>query len=419
MARLTAVSTLLVLVLSLFTVGWQQDRVIARATALPQAIRASDEHVLFERTGSAAASVITETNLTDIVAAGGRALPSRVMGRVAEVPLGESGTGSRHQWPGIYAEAAFIGTALAVAFDDPINRYRITLDGGAGPVILITRPERRAFLISGLGPGRHEVRLDKISQSSEAGSFLGFHVPREGLAAPPPGPLERQIEFVGDSDSVGYGNIAPRRDCTDEEIFRWTDTARSFAPEIGRHFGADYQIIAASGVGVVRNYGPPAPGHTMMSLYSRVLFDDPWPWNGAAWQPDLLVLALGSNDFALPLELGEHWPDQTALRQDFEARYRAFIRHLRRRNPDAFILLVALREYGSAYLAAQDAIVQTLRKSGDMRIELLSLPEMERTACDWHPSLKDHRSTAAEIIRFVDGRPDIWRWDRDAVQPAP
>ncbi|TNC49141.1 lipase [Rubellimicrobium rubrum] len=413
-------STFLVLVLSLFTIAWQQDRVIARATALPQPIRASAEHVLIETTGSAAAPVITETNLKDLVAAGGRALPSRVMGRVAEVRSETPGTGIRHQWPGIYAEAAFGGDALAVAFDDPINRYRITVDDGAGPVVLITRPERRAFLISGLGPGRHEVRLDKVSQSSEPGSFLGFHVPRGGLSAPPPRPLGRQIEFVGDSDSVGYGNMAPHRDCTDEEIFQWTDTARSFAPQIARHFGADYQIMAASGIGLVRNYGPPDPGHTMMSLYPRVVFGEPSPWSGAAWRPDLLVLALGSNDFALPLGLGEQWPDETALRQDFEAHYRAFIRHLRVRNPDAFILLVALRDYGATYLAAQEAIVQTLREAGDLRVALLALPEMERTACDWHPSLKDHRSAAAQIIRFVEGRPDIWRQDRgDAVNPSP
>ncbi|MEM8663983.1 MAG: hypothetical protein AAGF49_07645 [Pseudomonadota bacterium] len=98
-------------------------------------------------------------------------LRATVVGRAAPVRTPAEGAphAVRHQWPALYASARFSGDALLLAFDDAVNRYRVTLDGGPGngnaTALIITRPGKSVVQVAGLGPGPHDVRLDKISEA--------------------------------------------------------------------------------------------------------------------------------------------------------------------------------------------------------------------------------------------------------------
>ena len=117
----------------------------------------------------------------------------------------------------------------------------------------------------------YTIRVDKISESpAGSGRFNGFRVPT-GRGRTPPAPQDRQIQFIGDSDTVGYGNLSPSRDCTAEEVIELTDTQDAYSPRVGQHFQADYETIARSGIGVVRNYAGMQAGRTMPLLYPRAL----------------------------------------------------------------------------------------------------------------------------------------------------
>ena len=161
---------------------------------------------------------------------------------------------------------------------------------------------------------------------------MGLFVPGDGDALAPPQPLSRQIEFIGDSDSVGYGNLSTTRNCDEEEVFELTDTQKSFGPQIARHFGADYQLVAASGIGVLRNYAGSDPDHTMPTLYRLQLRNEPDLYQSNAWAPQIIMLALGSNDFQSPIAPDEPWIDRDALRESFVARYIQFLKDVRSRN---------------------------------------------------------------------------------------
>lgn len=338
-------------------------------------------------------------------------LPFIVVGQVAPVQdvSDMQEFGFSHTWPAVYARARFKGDQVILAFDDPINRYKITLNGNDGSSLTVTQPGEQAIRLTGLGPGHHHIRVDKTSESlSGSGDFLGFYVPSAGHRLEPPEPRPRQIEFIGNSDTVGYGNTAPSRDCGVDEVFLLTDTSEAFGPHVARHFDADHRIIAESGIGLIRNYDGQNPETTMTDLYAALMHDDISAAHSVSWKPQVVVLALGSNDFATELVAGEAWSDQRALYDDFVSEYVTFLEKLRQYYPQALLILVAMADYGPDYLQAHNEIFELLHSTGDEKIAMVSLPDMEKTGCHWHPSQQDHQMLADNLVRFIEKRMDAW-----------
>jgi lysophospholipase L1-like esterase len=54
-----------------------------------------------------------------------------------------------------------------------------------------------------------------------------------------------------------------------------------------------------------------------------------------AWKPQIIVVALGTNDFSTQLNPGERWKTRGELHSDYEKTSARFIQSLRAGNPDA------------------------------------------------------------------------------------
>lgn len=305
-----------------------------------------------------------------------------------------SAQGWLHEWPALQWHARFSGTGLSLLFDDPHNRFRLSVDGTQ--VAELTRPGRRVVDLSGLAPGPHEVALEKFSESPGPARFGGFFLPPGATALPAPAPPARLIEFIGDSDTVGYANTSDRRICTPDAVFLSTDTGASFGPRAATEIGAGYRLIARSGIGLVRNYDAADPGRTMASLY---------PSKPGRPQPWAIVIGLGSNDFATVPRPDERWPDTAALRIDFTGALVGFVRQRHAAAPEARIVLVAFTEYGPDIRKAHEDAVAELARGG-IDTTLILLPKLDRDACDWHPSPKDHAMIARKLIVALDEFPD-------------
>lgn len=333
-------------------------------------------------------------------------LPLYVGGRVA-VATDDERPAYRYQWPGVYFEAAFEGSEVYARIVDHTNRLRILVDRQT--IAVLDRPGTIEHRIDNLPEGRHTIRLEKLTESQDGtGTFEGFLIPASGKALPA-APRSRQIEFVGNSDMVGYGNTSASRECTEEELFLSTDTQQAYGPLVASRFDADYQINAYSGIGVIRNYDGMKPELSMTTLYPRVLFDASKTYQDDGWAPQIIVVGLGGNDFVPAVKPGGRWKNQQALRKDFEVAYAAFLRELRKKNPDAFILLVVLETFDADYVAGNRSALKTLQQEGDQRIDLLTYPQLENTGCHWHPSLKDHRAMADLVSGYIAARPELWQ----------
>ena len=338
----------------------------------------------------------------------GRALPLRIGGRVVAAKGHVAGDLARYrrQWPGTYFEGRFHGPAVDVAVGPGEVSLRVRIDD-AGPVALV-RPAPGRYRVKAGGPGRHRVRVDVVSESQAgATAFGGLFAPAGSVPLAAPAVRPRAIEFIGDSHTVGYGNTSSTRDCTEGQVWETTDTSQGIAGQLSRRYDAAYRVNAISGRGIVRNYGGFA-APTVPDAYPYALFDAKTPADDAGWQPQVIVIALGTNDFTTPLKPEERWKSRDALHADYEARYVRFVQDLRRRNAGAFFVLWATDLADGEIAREVDKVAEKLRATGETRFAVVPMTGLSFAGCHFHPSVADDTKIADAIGKAIDGRKGVW-----------
>lgn len=314
----------------------------------------------------------------------------------------------RYQWPGTYFEGRFNATDIFFETDDNANILRIMVDGQN--VGILNRPGQERYHVRGLSKGEHIIRIEKLTETQDStAAFSGFAL-NPGDLPLPVSPRTRQIEFIGDSYSAGYGNTSSKRECTEDEIWATTDTQQAFGPLTAKHYDADYQINAYSGIGIVRNYNGVAPKRSMPLLYRSALLEDETihPYANAKWDPAIVVIALGGNDFSTPVHAGEKWASEDALTNDYIASYVAFVQQVRASHPSARFILM---DYGEERVAAAlTEIIKRLNAASETRVTSLSTGGgFELTGCDWHLNTADDKRISATLIAYIDAHPELWQ----------
>lgn len=312
----------------------------------------------------------------------------------------------KYQWPGVYFETAFIGTRAYFSLGPGDAILQVTVDGQR--IESMTKPPQGLYRIEGLSESRHILRID-VSSENQAGpnTFGGFALPHQAKRIPLPR-RSRQIEFIGDSHTVGYANTSFKRECTSDEVWSTTDTTQAFGPITARRYGADYQLNAISGRGIVRNYNG-GGGATLPAAYANTVLDGASPYENAEWDPQIAVIALGTNDFSTPLNEGERWKSRRDLREDYLTTYVSFLQTLRSRYRDAFFIVWATDGADGEIQEQAEKVVARLRASGEQKVAFIRVVGLEMTACHWHPSLVDNVRIADELTKFIDARPELWR----------
>jgi lysophospholipase L1-like esterase len=320
----------------------------------------------------------------------------------------------RYTWPGICFEGRFRGSGVGIALDDSDNDYDVQIDGTTHATLVT--PGRTVSWVDGLSDTEHRVRLVKRTESPwAAGRFGGFVAAPKGAILPGPRARSRQIEFIGDSFTAGYGNVSGTRDCSGNGgVNRNSNADLAFGALTARRLDADYQINAFSGRGMVRNYNGSSPEADFRTYYDRALLNvdgDIWR-NPGSWRPQVVVVGLGINDFSTPLNPGERWKTEDELVAAYESAYQGFLDKLRARyGPKAFIVVSATRvDTTTAFARTTLRIVQERNRQGDDRVRHLyyDAPGLDYLGCDWHPSLNDHRIISGLLDDFLAGLPLRW-----------
>jgi len=324
----------------------------------------------------------------------------------------------QYTWPGVYFEGRFRGTGVGISLNDSNNDYVVQVDGAT--VATLVTPGRTTYWVSNLTNAEHTVRLAKRTESPwAAGEFSGFVAAPGGAILTKPAARSRQIEFIGDSWTAGYGDMSTTRDCNSNGgVTRNSNADSSFGALTAKGLGADYQIMAWSGLGMVRNYGGQSTDTSFRNYYDtdlQALYNSAvWP-NPGTWKPQVVVVGLGINDFSTALTAGERWSTIDALAADYRTAYLAFIAKLRDRyGPNTYIVLTYpdLSYITTAFATSVQQIVQTRTSQGDSRVRALYYDDnalgLDHLGCDWHPSLHDHQILATTLSGFITSLPLTW-----------
>jgi len=220
-------------------------------------------------------------------------------------------------------------------------------------------------------------------------------------------PLEskkHKMEFIGNSITCGYGNEGSSKECpfspeTENNYLAYSATT-------ARNLNAEFYAIAYSGIGMIQNFDL-ANKQTMPLVYSRILADFPdSKWNFENYTPDVVVLNLGTNDFA------HSNPDSTF----FSTTYLAFVRNIRKNYPKTQIFCIEgcmlnddspnNRKAKTTLKKHIEVIVAKLHSEGDKSIYSFFFNGMknDELGCDWHPNVKKHQIMATDLTEFIKSK---------------
>ena len=296
----------------------------------------------------------------------------RLVGRTATA----SGSAVRFSWPGVSVRARFTGTSVSLTLNDGnnANRFTVVIDGGT-PKTITTTSAQTLLLASGLANTTHDLVVWRNTEASPGGitqlSGLADFGAGGALLAAAAAP-DRRLEVIGDSLSVGAGVEGTSTTCN-PGIDAFTNNYLAYGSVAARAVNADVATIAWSGIGVYRSYGGTAP--TMPQRYDYAIPNDQTPWDFSRYQPQAVIINLGTNDFSAG-NPGQPYIDA----------YVVFVKHVRSKYADARFILIDM--YGGDRLTAINSVVSTLKSGGETRVEALSFSSVpnNNTACNGHPN---------------------------------
>lgn len=268
-----------------------------------------------------------------------------------------------------------------------------------------------------------EVRLSKDVQpmNNEPESYLkiyGFRIEGEFC------PLEEKsmkIEFIGDSITSGEGTVGAKKElCWSSMIF---GSVNHYASMTAEKLGADYRIVSQSGWGVLSSWDG-NPGCSLPKYYEKVCGvavagenekagagED---YDFSSWQPDAVVINLGTNDEAAFYQPAQYMDEMGVLfdqKMEMDGTYEVaslkrlenamedFIKKVRYYNPGAYIFWA----YGMLGTPLKNTILEVIEKyrehTNDTRIKFVELmpATAETIGSREHPGIICHRQ-AAEIL---------------------
>lgn len=296
-------------------------------------------------------------------------------------------------WESSRISVDFSGTSLALLFGRSVdqNFFNAQVDG-EGRIIAVQPGNQAEIPWSGaLGQGSHHLVLVKRSEGA-AGTvaFKGIEVGTEGVAERPPvaRPSLRML-FFGDSITAG---ACDEDGATDQWDSRRTHNATlSYATLTADAFGADFENISVSGIGVVTGY-------------DDVLFGEVWdrkyPVRGApkadlaAWRPDVIFLNLGGNDTSYSKSKGRPFPPS------FADEYFKLVTRIRAAYPEAQLVLLrggmSETETDPVLIAAWTDAVRRFEAQDTHTTHFVFSHHT-----DLHPRVADHRIMADELIQWL------------------
>lgn len=306
----------------------------------------------------------------------------RVLGRSEPVANG----GFAIQWPGSGFEVAINGSKLTAQIEDwGGNWLNVEVNGKVTPVAL--KEGSWEYTLFDGPPGQHTIKVTRRT-GAPVGVTRFLDISADGPMLPTDD-RSRRILVIGDSVTSGYGVEGQDQFCTYSHATQNHDLA--YPALIAAAFNADLHTIAADGRGLVRNYSGDDP--TMAEAAWRELPSSQVNWARLAYRPQVIVINLGSADFAAG-DPGD----------GFDASYIDLLGTLRQAYPQAEIYgAIGGMMHGDPYAAARNSIlgaVNARRDAGDTKVHFIEF-SLESTAgrfgCDWHPGQAAHRQMALNL----------------------
>ncbi|KAF2226971.1 SGNH hydrolase-type esterase domain-containing protein [Elsinoe ampelina] len=306
-------------------------------------------------------------------------------------------------WPGTGVQFKFKGTKATIGLTaiNGDNSFELLVDNAAPTII--RKVNTTSISTPQLLKGEHTVTLRRRSETALGTVSIG-DITADGPTSATTAE-KRQIEFIGDSITVGYGldGVLP---CVNDAAV--TDNPRTYAALAATSLKADYHVIAWSGKGIVRNYGSGQVDTSplMPELWTRYGANDatgnyPFP---SSWNPSAVVINLGTNDFGY-LNVRERLDIPT-----YTQAFVDFIGTISAKYKKASFFLLSSPMLSDGYPSVEDAqhttqvnaLKDAISKLNGTKAYFVDWPSQgSDVGCDYHPNAATHAAEAPVLAQAI------------------
>lgn len=313
--------------------------------------------------------------------------------------LSMSGSGIEFLCKGSYAYITVIGDNVDAQHENQYSRFAIYKNGELVVDDTVNYEKRKYHIEINDFENGAVVKLVKLSEAACSGFYVGTIGAFCSGDIEPTAKKETTIEFIGDSITCGYG--------IDDDQYGYFSTStenfsRTYAYLTAKELDADYSAVAFSGYGVLSGYtsdGRINSADTLWNYYDKSsVFSDGSKayWDFGKFNPDCIVINLGTND-ASYCATGQR-------REAFYESYYDFIKFVRNKNPDSYILCVLGDMNNSLYPMIEKAVSDYRINSADYRVEAMMIEFKmgeNPVAVNGHPGAESNVIAAEMLIRKI------------------
>lgn len=294
---------------------------------------------------------------------------------------------------------------LSLASQNEHSYFQYELDGVYQKRIRIEGNSTEPILISALKDGKHTLWIYKTTEA-HSGPIIVKSVAAKRVRPIQKGKSLPVIEFIGNSITCGAAADPSEVPCGTGEYHDQHNAYMAYGPRVARALNAEFVLSSVSGIGVYRNWNSDAP--TMPQVYEKTDFQENSVqlWNFSEFTPQIVSIALGTNDFSLGDGKLRRLPFDTLAFQDS---YVKFIQMVKSKYPHAEIaLLSSPMVHSPSRLVLQNSLKEIKKRIDTLHptqkpVSLFFFEEMQARGCSGHPSVEDHAILAEQLLPFFRG----------------
>lgn len=321
--------------------------------------------------------------------------------------LALSASGVEFTFTGTKASFTIVGDNM-ITNAEKQARFAVYINGEKTMDELVDNAEEEFTVFSAEEAAETTVKLLKLSEAQE--SMMGIKSINVTSVddIKPTAEKALKIEFIGDSITCGYGIDDEDKD----HHFKTSteDATKAYAYKTAMALDADYSLFSFSGNGIISGYtdnGKKVTSQLVPKVYDKV--GKSWgnynyfsvqdvEWDFSKFQPDYVVINLGTND-------ASYTGGDKEKVMDYIDSYVEFLKVVREKNPDAHIIC-SLGVMGATLMTGVNkAAEKYTEETGDTNISTFMFTSQDGNkngyAADWHPTEASQDIAAAELTEYM------------------
>ena len=291
-------------------------------------------------------------------------------------------------YSGCRIRTVFGGTSIHLFLKEQASNYYTILIDNQKTILKTNAVDSMYSLAENLTDTKHQIDIVRNTEWSTGNTvFKGFEINKTASLYPPI-IQERKIEFIGNSYTCGYGIYGKNHD--EHFSYDTEDNYISYGAITSRTLQAEYTAVCRSGIGMLQGYGGTS-NFTQPLLYEEIIQNSTVKWNYASYQPQLVVIELGTNDISVDVDS-----------EKFITTYQQFIKRVRGYYPKAKIICAAgPNPGGDKWLLMQRMIQKVVATINLGDVYYFEFSNFIPNGSDWHPNVLEHQKMAKELTSYI------------------